>query len=61
MRVLVPPPSSSTRAYHTEECQYVGDRHRDWDRQTALEWGYEKCSRCVEIEKQESALPEVEG
>ena len=36
------------RAYHPDpDCQYVGENHREWDRETAEAWGYTPCKECL--------------
>ena len=48
MIVLVARRNSTGNAYHlSEDCQYVGDSHREWDRETAEEWDYEPCEKCA--------------
>jgi len=39
--------SGGQRKFHTDpDCQYVSDRHTEWDREEAEEWDLKKCSKC---------------
>lgn len=36
------------RKWHDDpNCRYLTDRHREWDKDEAEAWGYEKCQRCA--------------
>lgn len=51
MRVLVARRNSTGKKYHVDsDCQYVGENHREWDRETAEIWDYEPCSKCAKAE-----------
>lgn len=59
-RVLVP--SSSSRGsgcFHTDpDCQYVSEKHSEWDREMAEEWGMEECVECSDTKTSKIRPPD---